>query len=243
MPSRENTHHHQYGLYTKTLCQLPTLTQFKICCIGVLTFGSLGKGSNPDPVTDPFSQQSSRNCEICLLRVSAHQVSHNVNGLLHFAAQHFVVQLLPPRHWISPKVTSHPAVRLGVQHAGTHPRTGYSLHTGTASPHSRTVSDLRCRSVQPQILMELSFPSVVLSMHLQRLSPATRARPELRMRLTGGLTLCCSTPVNMALHGCFSFNKFRTVVLKEVCTELSIGSKIALSANHQHNLEVFHVQD
>ena len=63
MPSKENTHHHQYGLYTKTLCQLPTLTQFKICCIGVLTFGSLGTGSNPHPVTDPFSQQGSRYCE------------------------------------------------------------------------------------------------------------------------------------------------------------------------------------
>ena len=88
--------------------------------------------------------------------------------------------------------------------------------------------------------MELSFPSVVLSMHLQRLSPATRAWPELRMLLTGGLTLCCWTPATMALHGCFFCNR---VVPKEVCTEMSIGSKIAFAADHQHNLEVFHVQN
>ena len=72
---QRDTHHHQHGLHTKTLCQLPTLTQFKLCCIGVLTFGSLGTGSNPHPVTDRFSQQGSRYCEICLLLLSAHQVT------------------------------------------------------------------------------------------------------------------------------------------------------------------------
>ena len=175
MPSRKNTHHHQYGLNTKTLCQLPTLTQFKICCIGLLTFGSLGTGSNPHPVTDPFSQQGSRQCENMLaasLRAPSLTQCQWTPALCGSTLRCSVAATSAP---ISPKVTSHPAVRLGVQHAGTHSRTGYSLHTGTASPHSRTGSDLRCRSIQPQILMELSFPSVVLSMHLQRLSPATRA--------------------------------------------------------------------
>ena len=76
---QRDTHHHQHELHTKTLCQLPTLAQFKLCCIGVLTFGSLGTGSNPHPVTDPFSQQGSRYCEICLLLVSAYQVTTSLS--------------------------------------------------------------------------------------------------------------------------------------------------------------------
>ena len=150
---QRDTHHHQYGLYTKTFCQLPTLTQFKLCCIGVLTFRSLGTGSNPHPVTDPFYKQHSRYCEICLLLVPARQVTTSLSRRATLWELH-AIQWTPALRGStlrcsvaatsapnSPKVTSHPAVRLGVQNVGTHPRTGYSLQTGTAaSPHSQTVS-------------------------------------------------------------------------------------------------------
>ena len=86
---QRDTHHHQHGLHTKTLCQLPTLTQFKLCCIGVLTFGSLGTGSNPHPVTDPFYKQGSpRYCEICLLLVPARQVTTSLSRRATFWELH-----------------------------------------------------------------------------------------------------------------------------------------------------------